>query len=270
MLDTTEAVEPFGHRQQSMLSSNWRTLEQAIVILTRLRRITRQSLRFIRTPARSAWIYRPSDLRNGCDQDFGASPNLIAFGDRQYLGEGGKDGTYYLLERVTGDLVWSQNVVFGGSAGGFFGASFDGQRIYAATALGDGNIATQDPTGLCAPSDPRDTLLQEPSMHAFNVEDGAVIWEQTGNQSTAPTSAVHDVVFSGLIGIEGFGLNAYDTRSGKLLIQLPMSGSVNSAATPLGDKLFVTAGSSTDGTGSGVFAFALQGEASEEELTSGQ
>jgi hypothetical protein len=77
------------------------------------------------------------------------------------------------------------------------------------------------------------------------------------------------VVFSGLIGISGFGLNAYDARSGRRLIQLPMTGSVNSAATPLGDKLFVTAGNSTDGTGSGVFAFILPRGDSGEELTSG-
>ncbi|MBV8096935.1 MAG: PQQ-binding-like beta-propeller repeat protein [Acetobacteraceae bacterium] len=204
-----------------------------------------------------AWVYTPPDLIAGCDQDFGASPNLLSFGGRRYLGEGGKDGTYYLLTRAKGELVWSRNVVFGGSAGGFFGASFDRGQIFAATSLGDGNIATQDPTTLCAPSNPADTFLQEPSMHAFAVSDGGIVWQQTQNHSVAPTSVANGVVFSGLIGIEGFGLNAYDARSGKLLVRLPMSGSVNSAATPLEDYLFVTAGTSTDGSGSGVFAFAL-------------
>ena len=182
---------------------------------------------------------------------------MLSFGGRRYLGEGGKDGTYYLLTRAKEELVWSRNVVFGGSAGGFFGASFDRGQIFAATSLGDGNIATQDPTTLCAPSNPADTFLQEPSMHAFAVSDGGIVWQQTQNHSVAPTSVANGVVFSGLIGIEGFGLNAYDARSGKLLVRLPMSGSVNSAATPLEDYLFVTAGTSTDGSGSGVFAFAL-------------
>jgi hypothetical protein len=68
------------------------------------------------------------------------------------------------------------------------------------------------------------------------------------------------VVFSGLIGIEGFGLNAYDAQTGRLLVQVTMKGSVNSAATPLGKNLFVTAGTSVDGTGSGIFAFALPGK----------
>jgi hypothetical protein len=47
-------------------------------------------------------------------------------------------------------------------------------------------------------------------------------------------------------------------------MQLPMKGSINSAATPLGKKLFVTAGTSVDGTGSGVFAFALPGKEPED------
>jgi outer membrane protein assembly factor BamB len=207
---------------------------------------------------RVLWAYRPR-TDDTCDFDFGASPNIVDYQHQHYVGIGGKDGTYYLLKRRTdkpqGDLVWAKNVVFGGSSGGFFGASFDGSRILAATALGDGNIATQ--MGLCQPSNPRDTFLQEPSMHALDVATGAIDWEAQQNQSTAPTSVANDVVFSGLIGISGFGLNAYDIRTGQLLRQFPMPSSVNSAATPLGAMLFVTTGNSTDGTGSAVHAFAL-------------
>jgi outer membrane protein assembly factor BamB len=207
---------------------------------------------------RALWAYRPRN-DDTCDYDFGASPNIIDYKDHHYVGIGGKDGTYYLLNSHTdkpqGDLVWSRNVVFGGSSGGFFGASFDGSRIFAATALGDGNIANQ--TGLCQPSNPRDTFLQEPSMHALEVTSGAIDWQALQNQSTAPTSVANDVVFSGLIGINGFGLNAYDKQTGQRLRQFAMPASVNSAPTPLGAMLFVTTGNSTDGTGSGVHVFAL-------------
>jgi outer membrane protein assembly factor BamB len=204
------------------------------------------------------WVYRPRE-RDRCDLDFGATPNLIDHAGRRYLGVGGKDGTYYLLKRRTadpkGELVWARNVVFGGTAGGFFGASFEDGRIYAATMLGDGYTEL----GFCDPSDPRDTMLQEPSIHALSVADGSVLWQRTQNHSAAPTSLANGVVFSGLIGTEseGFGVKAYDARTGDLLARLPMAGSVNSAATPLGDMLFVTAGTSVDGSGSGVFAFAL-------------
>ena len=94
-------------------------------------------------------------------------------------------------------------------------------------------------------------------MHALAVRDGTILWDKTQNHSVAPTSIANGVVFSGLVGIEGFGLNAYHAETGRRLMQLPLKGSVNSAATPLGKKLFVTAGTSVDGTDSGVFAFAL-------------
>lgn len=203
---------------------------------------------------RLAWAYQPPRLPNGCDQDFGASPNLIDLHGRRYIGEGGKDGTYYLLTRENGNLAWSRNVVFGGSIGGIFGASFAGGRIFAATSLGDG---IDNPTGRCDPSNPNDIPIQEPSIHSFAIDNGDVLWQRMHNHSVAPTSVANGVVFSGLIGIEGFGLNAYDVETGTLLTRLPLNASVNSAATPLGNKLFVTAGNSTDGSGSGVFAFTL-------------
>jgi hypothetical protein len=43
-----------------------------------------------------------------------------------------------------------------------------------------------------------------------------------------------------------------------------MEGSVNSAATPLGKQLFVTSGTSVDGSHSGVFAFTLPGKESDD------
>ena len=52
-----------------------------------------------------------------------------------FLGIGGKDGTYYRLDPTTGATVWTTNVVFGGSAGGFIGTTaYDGHRVYGATA----------------------------------------------------------------------------------------------------------------------------------------
>ncbi len=94
-------------------------------------------------------------------------------------------------------------------------------------------------------------------MHAFSAADGAVLWQRQQNHSAAPTTVAGGVVYSGLIGIEGFGVNAYEAETGALLARLPMEGSVNSAVTPLGRTLFVTAGNPTDGSGSGVFAFTL-------------
>jgi outer membrane protein assembly factor BamB len=231
------------------------------------------------------WVYRPRNT-DTCDFDFGASPNIIDFGNGHFLGIGGKDGRYYLLNRLTqnpaGELVWkTKKVVFGGFDGGFFGgAAFDGQHLYSATGIGDGNPFTL--TGLCRPSNPRDTFLQDPSMHALNADpdpsippDHRILWERSENHSFGATSLGgadpkgNRVVFSGLVGpVPTLGLkvpsgvNAFDAADGTLLATpvtlLPMPGSVNSAATPVGDMLFVTSGNTYDGTGGVVRAFKLQ------------
>ncbi|MFM0632265.1 outer membrane protein assembly factor BamB family protein [Paraburkholderia xenovorans] len=211
---------------------------------------------------RLRWAFRPrTSDPNHCDFDFGASANLIDADQGRYVGVGAKDGTYYLLNRLSsnpaGRLVWSRNVVFGGMAGGFFGAAaFNGSQLFSSTGIGDGNPVTQ--SGLCNPSNSRDTFIQEPSMHALDVGGGGVLWEQTMNFSFAPTTLAHDVVFSGTLGLLlPPSLNAYDARSGALLASFKMPGSVNSGATPVGDMVFVGSGNTNDGTGSGVHAFGL-------------
>jgi outer membrane protein assembly factor BamB len=206
-----------------------------------------------------AWFYQPRQT-DKCDFDFGASPNIIDLGIfGRFVGLGGKDGTYYLLNE-SGYLVWKKRIVFGGSVGGFFGgAAFDGQHIFSATAVGD-------PPGFfrCS-SDLRDLPLQEPSMHALNLyplnaAGGSILWERLLNQSFGATSLSNGVVFSGLVGIPSVirpALKAYDARNGWLLKTFPMPGAVNSTAVPVGKMLFVPSGNSTDGTGGGVTAFTL-------------
>ncbi len=218
------------------------------------------------------WVFRPRNA-DTCDFDFGASPNIIDLGNGRFVGIGGKDGRYYLLNRLTqnpaGEVIWkTKKVVFGGFDGGFFGgAAFDGQHLYSATGIGDGSPFTL--TGLCRPSNPRDTFLQDPSMHALNADpsippEHRILWEQSGNHSFGATSLSNGVVFSGLVGpvptlglFVPSGLNAFNAADGTLLATLPMPGSVNSAATPVGNMLFVTSGNTFDGKGGVVRAFKL-------------
>jgi polyvinyl alcohol dehydrogenase (cytochrome) len=205
------------------------------------------------------WVFRPRQT-DTCDFDFGATPNVFDLGGQHYVGIGGKDGTYYVLQRLTdhpdGQLVWAMNVVFGGMAGGFFGAAaFDRAQLFSATGVGDYNPPN---LSVCDPSNPRDTPIQEPSMHAFTAASGDVGWEQTGNQSFAPTSLAAGVVFSGSVGLlEAPALHAYDARTGQLLASFQLPGSVNSGATPVGKMVFVGSGNSSDGEGSAVHAFTL-------------
>jgi outer membrane protein assembly factor BamB len=108
------------------------------------------------------WVFRPRQT-DTCDLDFGATPNVIVLGAQQYVGIGGKDGTYYVLQRLTeapaGELVWATNVVFGGMSGGFIGtAAFDGAQLVGAAGVGDLNAA--HPSSVCDPSNPRDTRIR--------------------------------------------------------------------------------------------------------------
>lgn len=158
-------------------------------------------------PTKPKWVFRrltdPTDIHH-CDFDFGATPNIIDLGTGRFLGVGGKDGTYYLLDRLTdnpaGEVIWNTNVVFGGIEGGFYGvAAFDGRHIFSATGIGDGNLFTL--TGLCDPRNPRDKFIQEPSMHALNA-DGSILWQKSKNHSFGATSLGNGVLFSGLVGID--------------------------------------------------------------------
>jgi polyvinyl alcohol dehydrogenase (cytochrome) len=57
------------------------------------------------------WVFRPREFdTHKCDFDFGASPNLITLDGHARVGIGGKDGTYYLLDRETGEVIWSTRV----------------------------------------------------------------------------------------------------------------------------------------------------------------
>jgi polyvinyl alcohol dehydrogenase (cytochrome) len=225
---------------------------------------------------RLRWVFRPRESDpNKCDFDFGASPNLIEVSDKKYVGIGGKDGTYYLLDRWTGLPSWATRVVFGGGAGGFFGgAAFDGHRIFSATAFGDGNVNAQ--TGLCDPSyhDPAnpnvvDTFVQDPSVHAFDAATGSILWEANQNQSFGPTTLASRVIFSGFTGLSESDLpaiKAYDARDhvqgNRLLFVYPTQingrpGMVNSAVVPIGQMVFFGSGNFFDGSGSGIHALTL-------------
>jgi polyvinyl alcohol dehydrogenase (cytochrome) len=204
------------------------------------------------------WVFRPR-AKDTCEFDFGASPNIIDFGiNGHYVGLGGKDGTYYFLDRASGRLIWATRVVFGGSIGGFFGgAAFDGKHIFSSTAVGD--FQPKSPTKVCTdPPAPGDTLPQDPSMHALNVANGSRYWERPLNYSFGATTLANGVVLSGSLVLPS--LNAYVASGplhGFLVRAFKLQGAVNSAAVPVGRTLVVTTGNTTDGSGGGVHSFAL-------------
>ena len=177
------------------------------------------ALGFDGTPA---WVWRPREVDNA-DLAFGAVPNLftakIGGVEREVIGIGNKDGTYYLLDRdgeneITGvrwddadpnDLpYWRTNVVPGGPTGGILATAAVDEasgRIYFGTA----------PGSFADVFNP-----QRPTVHALDAATGAILWENTAEPDAdatfSPTSAVPGVVFTGSV-VGGF-LRPYDATNG--------------------------------------------------------
>jgi outer membrane protein assembly factor BamB len=178
------------------------------------------------TDGTPAWRWRPREVDND-DLAFGASPNLfsITIGDevRDVLGIGGKDGTYYVLDRegvnVRNGVAWDDadpsqlpywrtNVVPGGPIGGIIQtASVDELARHVSFSTGPG-FDVGNP--------------QRPTVHTLDLDTGAVVWQNTGatglagDASYGPTSGVPGVVMVGSVITPH--LRMYDAGTGDLLL----------------------------------------------------
>lgn len=210
------------------------------------------ALRFDGTPA---WHWKPRPV-DPDDLDFGAAPNLfsirVGHRRRDVLGLGGKDGTYYVLDRTGVNAAtrtrwddadpsalpyWRTNVVPGGGAGGIIGtAAVDevARRVYFATAPG-----TDD--DLFHP--------QRPTVHALDADTGAIVWQNTtepdADASFAPTSAIPGVVFAGKN--VGGALRAYDAATGAKLASFSVGVTLASAPAVVDGLVIVGSGSGSRG-----------------------
>ena len=205
------------------------------------------------------WRWRPREVDND-DLAFGAAPNLftIDFGgaEREVLGVGNKDGTYYVLDRDGANEVsgvawddadpsalpyWSTNVVPGGSIGGIpltSAVDVAGRRVFASTAPGENPLAPQ-----------------LPSVHAFDADTGAVVWQNTtdptNDASFAPTSAIPGVVFAGAVLTPTLRAFRSEGDDGSLaaffspLINVPFGSAVASGAVTVNGTVLVGTGIGT-------------------------
>ena len=203
-----------------------------------------------------AWQYRhpPVDLQ--CDWDFGATANagIDAQGNALFLGEGSKDGTYYSLDPATGKLRWSTNVVFGGFSGGFIATTaYDGQRVYGATAIGDFGRFESNGTKQkrCDPSNPRDTLAQEPSDHAFDATTGKVDWQENLAASFSPTTVAGGMTFDGL-ALSATAVQVRDAKTGHLIVQVKVPQANWSGIATVGNALVLGLGSTYSPKAAGI------------------
>ena len=184
------------------------------------------------------WVWRPRDV-DPLDLDFGAVPNLfdieIGGATRAVVGVGGKDGTYYLLDRdgvneLTGRLepYWQRKTVPGGKIGG----------IIASAAVGNGEIFFGTAIGTDI------QMFQEPAAWALHATDGSVRWSKRVVPSFGPTTAVPGVVFHGVVV---GNLVAHDADDGTILAQFPLDGPASSGAAIVDGEIFVGAGTGARG-----------------------
>jgi outer membrane protein assembly factor BamB len=189
-----------------------------------------EALVALRLDGTPAWTWRPREVDND-DLAFGAVPNLFSIDVEgvatEVVGIGGKDGTYYVIDRDgvnerTGVAwndagrralpYWERNVVPGGAIGGIIAtAAIDesARRVLFSTAPGDDVV---DP--------------QRPTVHALDLDTGAILWQNVGatglpgDASYAPTSAVPGVMIVGSVITPH--LRFYDTATGALVADHPV------------------------------------------------
>ena len=206
------------------------------------------------------WYHQPR-LVDPYDADFGSTPLLFDRDGKKYLGIGGKDGFYYVVERQVADVpdtfrhpLWKKRVVQGGFAGGFIGATAtDGRRIWGATAMFD--IPTEAQSTFLTPN----PLLQPPFLHAFDAVSGSILWQQLGPGPTfGAATVVNGVLFAASLDSQ---VMAFDGETGQLLWAAPVLGPSSSGIAISGSEIFVGSGTKAQGLGlpalNGIQAFAL-------------
>jgi polyvinyl alcohol dehydrogenase (cytochrome) len=191
------------------------------------------------------WVFQPHGPNND-DLDFAGAPNLFEVGGRALVGLGNKDGTYYAVDRDTGQLVWKAVATQPGltrpgsnfSTGGFNGASgYADGVVVGGTAVGPA-----------------------PYLHGIDAATGQIIWQQKAVEATyAPPAIVNDVVF---IGGNDFTLRAVELRTGKIVWSHEVRSAIAGGPAIVGDTVYAVAGFKEPGTdkrseNSGIYRFRL-------------
>jgi len=98
------------------------------------------------------------------DSDFGGSPTIFFRGTTEYVGACNKNGTYYLLNATTLQVVWQRSLSPGtpsGSRACLAAAAWDGKHLFVASPF-----ATIDGT------------TYNGGVRMLNPSDGTSVWEQ--------------------------------------------------------------------------------------------
>lgn len=196
--------------------------------------------------------------QEGADADVGAGPNLWESDGRALVGAGDKTGTYYALDRDTGDIVWQTPMTGGSALGGVIGTSaVDDERIYVGSNVGD--PVTHSPTGkakiLALDRDGGDLEWQKEvegaiyapisvspgvvyaatvagTMYALDATDGTELWSHTAEDQVGGGATVVD----GTV-LWGWGFALFSSGSGKGGLLAFRPGGVTGSGPGTGDTI---------------------------------
>ena len=217
-------------------SQRWQAYSEAIVGLDA-------------STGRPVWSYQPHAVDNTADNDFGSSAQVFslpgAHGGRRVVGEGNKDGAYYVVDRDSGALVWQRveqgngNIQPSQAIGGFIGnTAVAGNSVFGSSAI-DSPVtydpATGNPALQSAPAEPLTP------MRGFSALDGTPAWQAVQGPSYGASSYAGGIVYNG--ALDGM-LRAYDASTGLVRWAFPLGAPVSSGAAVAGSDVVIGAGTS--------------------------
>jgi outer membrane protein assembly factor BamB len=168
------------------------------------------------------WTYGPSHPHDTQDDDFFGSPNRFHTSGGWRIGEGSKDGSYYVLDAADGKKLWVKSL-----------GSVTSSMIVGTAALGQDTIYVSV-----------FTTPTSGSINAIRASDGRVMWSSaTGGEYEAPL-VLGNTVFT----TESTGwLNAFRAGSGARAGRWKLCGKATGRGpSAAADRVFVAAGNCLD------------------------
>jgi polyvinyl alcohol dehydrogenase (cytochrome) len=168
----------------------------------------------------------------GPDYDFGAPPQLVDAtvngAARKLVIAGQKSGVLWALDRLTGEVVWTDTLGTGGVGGGFLaGTSIDDTGIYA---WANNDFAYAAP----------DSHLID--VAAFEPGTGKVLWKKLHAQPAAVTTAGFLTGGFYFVGSLDGLIRAYNTKSGDVAWTSEPMGSISTSIVVANDRFYFGTG----------------------------
>ncbi|MFY1693376.1 PQQ-binding-like beta-propeller repeat protein [Plantactinospora sp. WMMB782] len=170
---------------------------------------------------------------------------------RKAVGAGQKSGEFWMLDALTGEIIWSASVGPGSVLGGIeWGTANDGEKIFFAETNYD-----REPYQL-----PDGQTIEHSSFGALDAATGAIVWqvpEPHGGLAVGPATTANGVVYHG--SLNGY-MYALDADDGQLLWEHQGAGASNAGPAIVDGRLYWGNGYQRLGAASTTFyAFGLPG-----------